>query len=249
MRKAEALREQHRGCLPWAAYSVRPVWRNVVPPVAIAGKLSSRYQSVEVTEYLNLETGEIVRAADAEEHSIRIAGAVGQRVLQRDAALSSLKPESRDFARFCLRFRNKRRGVTPGFRELCRWYSELTGKRADNVRRCLPSLERAGIIAGESLLGPLFQFAGKSTHAHEHIGEDERAEQVLHAILAKMRNAVTSARRHSEVETAGGLPYVPEWDAVRYAEREVAAAFERYVEAQRRCSDLMRRLNTGLVLT
>lgn len=221
----------------------------MVPPVVIAGKLSSRYQSVEVTEYVNLETGEIVRAPDAEKLGIRIAGAVGQRVLQRDAALSSLKPESRDFARFCLRFRNKRRGVTPGFRELCRWYSELTGKRADNVRRCLPSLDRVGVMAGESLLGPLFQFAGKSTHAHEHIGEDERAELVFHALLAKMRNAAASTCLLLEVEASGCLPYVPEWDAVRSAERLVAEAFKRYVAAGHECAALLRSLNESLTLT
>lgn len=232
---SEAVRSGCRAYPTWAAYGVRPKWRTLTPPVVIAGRLSSRYQSVEVTEYVNLDSGEIVLAADAEKYGIRITGAVGQRVLQRDAALSSLKPEARDFARFCLRFRNRRRGVTPGFRELCRRYSELTGKRVDNVRRYLPSLKRAGIMAGESLLGPLFQFAGTSIKAHEHTGEDGRAELVFHTLLAKERNTAAAARLQTEVDAFGYLPYVPEWDAVRSAENAVRVAFDRYTEELHRC--------------
>ncbi|WP_156437448.1 MULTISPECIES: hypothetical protein [Burkholderia] len=200
-----------------------------MPPVMVAGELSSRYQSVEVNDYVNLDTGEVIQAADSEKYGIRIAGAVGHRALQRDAAMSSLKPESRAFARFCLQFRNRRRGVTPGFHELCRWYSELTGKRVDNVRRYLPSLKRAGIMAGESLLGPLFQFAGKSIKAHEHAGEDRRGELTFRTLLAKARNEAVAKRLRMEIEASGRLPYVPEWDAVRFAEHAVRVAFDRYV--------------------
>ncbi len=247
--EADVLFDRRRGYSAWAVFSVRSVWRKLLPPVVIAGKLSSRYQSVEVSEYVNLDTGEIVPAADAEKYGIRIAGAVGQRAIQRAAALSRLKPESRDFARFCLQFRNRRRGVTPGFHELCRRYSEITGKRTDNVRRYLPSLQREGIMAGESLLGPLFQFAGKSTKAHEHCGEDARAVLTFHALIGKIRNAAAAKRLQMEIEATGRLPYVPEWDAVGAAERRVRVAFDGYIEERRARNDLMRGLTVSYFST
>ncbi|KWR90378.1 hypothetical protein RM96_10170 [Cupriavidus sp. IDO] len=122
-----------------------------------------------VAEYLDTETGEIIPASAIALPTLDLR----TKQAEKDAVLVSLQPEVRKLAYFVLGYANKRRGITPGIKTLCQWYADLHGKRTDNVRRHIPKLEAAGILAGESLLGPLWQRTGGT--ARSHLGEDSAA--------------------------------------------------------------------------
>lgn len=122
-----------------------------------------------VCEYIDLTTGELIPSGQL---SVAVLD-LRDKYSAREDALASLRPEVRSFAFFVLRFANKRRGITPGVRTLCQWYGHLHGKQAQHVRRYVSSLVRAGILAGDALLGPLFQRTGG--RAGDHLGEDFRA--------------------------------------------------------------------------
>lgn len=125
-----------------------------------AGKVRS------VREYVNIETGEIIPA-----EQLRIPALdLREKLPARSAALGALRHEVRKFAEFILQFANKRRGITPGIDTLCQWYAELHGRQAGHIRRYIKPLTEAGILAGESLLGTLFQRTGG--RARDHLGEE-----------------------------------------------------------------------------
>jgi hypothetical protein len=138
------------------------------------------------TEYVDRETGEIL---SNRERGTRIKCPVihfSERCLQRHAILDSLHPEVRAFAVFVLKFRNLRRGITPGISTLCRWYAILTDRQACHVRRYVPKLRQSGVLDGDSLVGPLFQIPGKQTSALDHKQEDIVAEfRFADMLLAK----------------------------------------------------------------
>lgn len=130
-----------------------------------------------VREYMDATTGEII---PAEELSIPTLD-LRTKQADREAALHSLRPEVRSFAYFVLKFANKRRGITPGIGTLCIWYADLHGRRAQNIRRYIQRLTEAGILAGENLLGPLFQQTGGS--ARTHLSEESHASTVYGRML------------------------------------------------------------------
>ncbi len=127
----------------------------------------------KVLEYINAETGEILPNEDMPVLSI------GDKVAERVQILESLRPEVRSLAEFVLKFSNKRRGITPGIDELCRWYAELAGKRPDNVRRHIKTLLEAKVLMNENLLGPAFQRTGRSARDHLSEAEDAAAKYLL----------------------------------------------------------------------
>lgn len=151
-------------------------WRQFNPPLFINGKKHWRYTLPIITEYVDMTTGEILTAKDIRNQpeawpEVRLS----ENTLRRQAVLNSLRKESRSLALFILAFRNNRRGITPGVDKLVEWYARLHGQRPSNVRRSIRSLEEAGILAGASLLCPLFQFSGKRMRSIEHLGEDSLA--------------------------------------------------------------------------
>lgn len=167
-------------------YTITHEMRKLSSPVRINGKKAIRCPSPVITNYVDMETGEIIDAValkNAPECWPTIY--FSERVLQRGFILASLRKEVREFALFILAFRNQRRGVTPGVDGLVKWYAELTGKQACHVRRYLQPLEDTGILVGSSLLGPLFQIAGSSTTASAHLGEDFRASAEFMLMLFK----------------------------------------------------------------
>lgn len=133
----------------------------------------SRYQVFSVTEYLETAIGEIIKAADLR-NDPRVPPQihVGEIMLQRQALMNSLRKEVREFAYFVLQFRNNRRGITPAIDTLVAWHAQLNNKRVSNVRRYVEVLEEAGLLAGSSLLSPLFQCTGKKATTKDHLGED-----------------------------------------------------------------------------
>jgi hypothetical protein len=122
-----------------------------------------------VCEYIDLSTGELIPSGQL---SIGVLD-LREKYSAREDALASLRPEVRSFAFFVLRFANRRRGITPGVRALCQWFGHLHSKQTQHIRRYVPALVRAGILAGDALLGPLFQRTGG--RAGDHLGEDFRA--------------------------------------------------------------------------
>lgn len=177
-------------------------FREIDTPIVLRGKRMTSYRAPVITEYVDTLTGEIAKATElrsSKEFWPEIYAS--ERCMQREFILNSLRPEVRQFALFVLRFRNQRRGVTPGFEKLVKWYGEITGKRADNVRRYVIPLKEAGIIAGESLLGPLFQIAGKSVAATGHLCEDSNA----YSRFVQMR------LRQSGIELGVETDKEPEW--------------------------------------
>lgn len=141
-----------------------------------------------VHEFIDMMSGEIIPAAQL---SIGVLD-LRKRYPAREAALASLRPEVLPFALFVLRFANKRRGITPGIAVLCRWYADLHGKQTKNVRRYVPSLLKAGILAGDTLLGPLFQRTGGA--ARDHMGEDFRAWCIYQKLERDGRASTFGAR-------------------------------------------------------
>lgn len=92
--------------------------RSLKYPMAVPGKRGKKidaYLAPVVTEYLDTETGEILKADDLRRenrHDFYQPFHASERVLQREAVLNSLRPEVRKFALFVLKFRNHRRGIT-----------------------------------------------------------------------------------------------------------------------------------------
>jgi len=171
--------------IPW---TVVMRFREITTPIMLRGKEVTSYRAPVINEYLDRTTGEILSVNELRDSKeLWPAFDFSERCLQREFILDSLRPEVREFALFVLRFRNKRRGVSPSFEQLARWFAEITGKRADNVRRYIKPLEKARIIAGESLLGPLFQIAGRSVPTSEHLAEDSNASAEFALLHLKER--------------------------------------------------------------
>jgi hypothetical protein len=177
-------------------YTTEFKWRKLATATAIPinGRVVSRYQAPNVTEYIDVSTGEIIKAS-ALRHDPRVPPQihVGEIMLLRQDLMHSLRKEVRAFAFFVLQFRNNRRGVTPEVDTLVEWYADMHRKRASNVRRYVTVLQEAGFLAGESLLSPLFQRTGKTVTSKDHLGEDV----VARARLLTMRVKATSAQTSS----------------------------------------------------
>jgi hypothetical protein len=216
MLKMKATSEEPR----YRPYSITHEMRKLTPPIRINGEKVIRYRAPVVTEYVDMKTGEIIQAA-ALPKDLEVWPIVhfSERVLQREFILTSLRKEVREFAVFVLAFRNQRRGVTPGVDELAKWYANLTGQQACHVRRYVPRLEAAGVLAGSSLLCPLFQIAGNNTTTSTHLGEDFRAYANFVLMLIEKR-ASTSLQAILEAVQPG-------------ITRQAIAAFPRIISSSR----------------
>jgi hypothetical protein len=169
-------------------YTTEMKWRKLPRAITINDSEVIRYRAPFVTEYIDLSTGEIIKAGDLR-NDPRVPPQiyVGEIMLQRHALMNSLRKEVRTFASFVLQFRNNRRGITPGIDTLVVWYAHIHKKRPSNIRRYVTVLEEAGFLAGESLLAPLFQRTGKSKTTKDHLGEDFSARATYLLMLMKSR--------------------------------------------------------------
>ncbi|MBO9535211.1 hypothetical protein [Herbaspirillum sp.] len=184
--------------------TLAPQLRTVTTPLKIKSEARTKYHASVITEYVDIDTGEIVSAAEAKKHKgFWPEIHVSERSLQRQAAVASLRKEVRDFALFVLQFTNQRRGITPGVSILTRWYAKLHNRQAQHIRRYLPKLMEAGILAGESLLGPLFQSAGKHLTAKAHLSKDSIAALRLLTLAIKQQqpSCIQSPQWLANVET------------------------------------------------
>ena len=134
-------------------------------------KVSRRVPHPIVKEYVDVSTGEILSARKVLQIGIKpynYALIKQQQVL----VLGLLRKEVLKFANFLLMFRNKRRGISPDLDTVCKWYADAHRMRKADVVRYVKPLKECGILASDTLMGPLFQIAGKNTTAVDHLSED-----------------------------------------------------------------------------
>lgn len=143
-------------------FAVATVARELDPPIEWRGSKVHSYDAPQLI-VCDLETGELLRVA---------GWYFVERHLQRETILQRLRAQPQHFARFVLRFRNYRRGTTPGPAQLARWYADLYGLRPDNVRRYIAPLKAAGVLESETLMGPLFQLSKADKRAGEYLAEE-----------------------------------------------------------------------------
>lgn len=179
-------------------YATIQAWRRVKPSIMINGEEVSRYMAPLITEYVDMETGEIIPAeALKDDPEVWPTIRASERSMQRAFVLECLRKEVREFARFVLTFRNQRRGITPAIEDLVEWYAQLHGKRPGNVRRYVKQLEDTGILAGKAVLAPLFQIAGRSITAKEHSAEDVVASMKFMQMTFKTQSEQCSSLREA----------------------------------------------------
>jgi len=149
----------------------------------ILGK-TYRFTRQKVIEYLDPDTGEII----ALKHFKQLGGVeynYGVFAQERNEILDTLREEVKDFACFVLKFRNKRRGISPNLEKVLEYYSRFSSKRIDNIKsRLLPKLY-GKVLSNDNLLMPPFQFSGKNEKAYSHIAEEFVAENTFIYLMRK----------------------------------------------------------------
>jgi hypothetical protein len=148
-------------------------------------KVNRRVPHPIVKEYVDVSTGEILSARKVLQIGIKpynYALIKKQQVL----VLSLLRKEVLKFANFLLMFRNKRRGISPDLDTVCKWYADAHGMRKVDVGRYIKPLKEYGILASDTLMGPLFQIAGKNTTAVDHLSEDVDASRKYDTYLRRL---------------------------------------------------------------
>jgi hypothetical protein len=184
--------------VPWRCETV---WRTVDPPILYQGKPIRRHRVPVVIEYLDPETGEIIPTGAARKRPGFCPEIYfSERMLQRQTVLDGLRKEVRHFALFVLKFRNYRRGITPGIETLVQWYSQLHQREPHHVRRHIGKLFEAGILGGENLVGSLFQRPGKQMPAKAHLQEDAKARLRFMAMWVRHHNEAPRNLPHWLVE-------------------------------------------------
>ncbi|MGY6160476.1 hypothetical protein [Paraburkholderia strydomiana] len=178
---------------PLVPYVIEHRWRRLVLPMVQAGKPVEKYLAPVVVEWLDVGTGEVLCDEDARkdsryQHPLRVS----ERCRQREYVLASLRPEIRALALFVLRFRNRRRGISPGVQTLVKWYAQYTNKRPENVRRNVQRLLDAKILEGDSLVGKLWQITDATS---THVQEDSEAEMRFAAMQMSTRAEVRRFRQ------------------------------------------------------
>jgi len=134
-------------------------------------KVNRRVPHPVVKEYVDISTGEILSARRVLQIGIKPYNYVLIRQ-QQILVLGLLRKEVLNFANFLLMFRNKRRGISPDLDTICKWYADAHGVRKADVTRYVKPLKECGILASDTLMGPLFQIAGRNTTAVDHLSED-----------------------------------------------------------------------------
>lgn len=99
---------------------------------------------IHVSEYLDMETGEIISAEVAKHQGMKAVRP--DAMLRRDQKLNNLRKEVRQFAVFLLKFRSQLGGFLVELDQLVKWFGECEGKEAKHVRRYLPRLIDGGIL-------------------------------------------------------------------------------------------------------
>lgn len=152
-----------------------------------------KYQ--QVLEIIDMKTGEIISTKEAKKLGM-VELDYGLYVNTRLQILEQLRKEVKHLANFVLKFRNKRRGITPDLGTVLKYYSEITNKRYDNITRYRKDLFDS-VMVNDYLCQPEFQFTGKNTTTGEHMSEDSHAGNVLFYEL--LRDIANEELRKTEV--------------------------------------------------
>jgi hypothetical protein len=147
------------------------------------GQVVRSYDAPQL-EVCDLETGEILRL---------VCVYASEKCLQREYVMSRMRAQVRHFAQFVLKFRNFRRGTSPGLDELVRWYADLYDLRSDNVRRYVGTLKDVGFVESENLLSPLFQLSSANMWSSEFLGE-ECASTGLYSVMRLKKDHLLEQR-------------------------------------------------------
>ena len=151
-----------------------------------------RFTRHKVTEFLDLTTGEIISSQKAKKLGVTEYD-YEPLTWERNTILGEFRKEVLDFARFVLKFRNKRRGVSPNVQGVAVYYSKYTGKRADDIqRRIVPKLYGT-LLANDTLLMPPFQRNDRSATAAEHIAENTIAEFTFFQLMVRKFQVIEEA--------------------------------------------------------
>lgn len=144
-----------------------------------------------VTEYVDVTTGEILLADVVQKMGVRSIRP--QASLRRVKHLDDLRKEPREFAAFILRFRNRRCSFLMPLETLVDWYSKMTGKRPDNIRRYFTPLIDAGILDSGLRLTKDFMISNPHAGKEEALGEESRAYNIFDSIRRRrnQRNSLT----------------------------------------------------------
>lgn len=119
--------------------------------VLTASKIRNKLQ---VTEYLDMTTGEIIFPITVQKMGVRtIRPEAG---IRRRKKLDALRKEPREFANFILRFRDNRCGFLVPLPEIVKWYSKTTDKTPFHVRRYFGPLIQGGILDSSTMLNEDF---------------------------------------------------------------------------------------------
>lgn len=214
----------------YVPFSITSTWRKLDSPITIRGEKVSRYQSVVISEYVDTRSGEILPAATLKnDPDLYPTVYASERFMQREFILNNLRKEVQDFAYFVLKYRNQRRGVTPAFQVLVKWYARLMNKKPCHVQRYIRVLKDAGIIAGSEVLAPLFMIAGKSVAVKEHLSEDANASSRFAVMMLKRR-------------AFDGVGRQPPWEPL-YIENHVLSDERGDMEISPKLRDLLASIN------
>lgn len=136
-----------------------------------------------VSEYVDLNTGEIIGAEAALEMKVRSIrpDAMNRRIRKLD----SLRKEPRQFANFMLQLRDERCKFLVPIETIIQWYSRTTGKEPHHVRRYLSSLIKAEIIDEEGILNEDFMIHNPTADKRSAKGDLCRAYNVLDLSLLR----------------------------------------------------------------
>lgn len=154
-------------------------------PILMNGSEVFVIPDYSVSEYIDIQTGEIIQAEIVHKECNIKELDYGVLVMQRQYLLSKLRKEVREFALFVLKFRNKRRGITPTIRVLCKWYAELNDMLPKNVYKYIGRLQEGGILSKDNpdVMAPLFQISGSNTTAKAHLSEMSNANSLFITML------------------------------------------------------------------
>lgn len=147
-------------------YKIELKKKKLSTPVRINGKIMRVIHNYpHAVSWLDIETGEIFLQKDIRtpiyDHSLL--------ALQREFILSKLSPETFEFAKFVLSFRNRRGGISPSLNKLASMYSKLHGKNLSNVKRFANNLLKQGVLESSQLCSKLFMIYGKTLTYQNHV--------------------------------------------------------------------------------
>ena len=149
-----------------------------------------RFTRHKVTEFFDLATGEIISSQQAKRLGVTEYD-YEPLTWERNTILGEFRKEVLDFARFVLKFRNKRRGISPNIDQVVKYYAEYKDKNATKIRsRLLPHLMNK-VLANETLLMPPFQVNDQRAGASAHLSENSEAEQTFFDLMVRKKYQIS----------------------------------------------------------